>query len=384
MGCSQSFDRLLDTRHNEFRRLVRTSFGIMSAKVRGRMKKILVTIAAVGIVLMASCAGSDTYIETLPNEEPGTDPYVTVVEDFDLMAPSGYRVYGMIRRPDPAVYPNRSFAAVVMIPGGIGPGRLDAEGSEAKILAESGMVVVCFNAEGRVSNHPGDIASQGTEDFNGFRHQDGLAEILQYVMGLDYVIPDNVGISTKSYGITMAAGCAGRYPEIPIKYIVDGEGPSNSFVTAHEPWALYTPPSHPCHDRYEQVHELFGHYSIYRDDSPGNQAFWAEREADKFIGEFRGRYLRLQAEWDHAQPPSELGEIPVFHQPPMWWQCKHAMDMVNAAVAGGVPWVCVNLPEQGNPINATYDADDQPVYLPGRLADKPWAVLAVLEMARMD
>jgi hypothetical protein len=169
----------------------------------------------------------------------------------------------------------------------------------------------------------------------------------------------------------MAAGCAGRHPEIPIKYIVDGEGPSNSFVTAHEPWVLYTPPSHPSHNRYEQVHQLFGHYSIYRDPSPENEAFWTEREADKFIGEFRGRYLRLQAEWDHAQPPSSPAEIPMFDQTPLWWQCKHATDMVNAAVAGGVPWVRVNLADQGNLINATYDVDNQPVYLPGQLADKP-------------
>jgi hypothetical protein len=199
------------------------------------MKKILITVAAIAVVLTASCARSDTYIQTLPNEEPDTDPYAIVIEDFDLMMPSGNRVYGMVRRPDPAVYPNLSFAAVVMVPGGIGAGRLAAQGTEAKILAESGMVVVCFNAEGRVSNHPGDIASEGTEDFNGFRHQDDLAEILQYVIGLDYVIPDNIGVSSASYGITMAAGCAGRHPEIPVKYIVDGEGPSNSFVTAHEP-----------------------------------------------------------------------------------------------------------------------------------------------------
>ena len=348
------------------------------------MKNILITIATIGVFLVISCGGNGSYIETLPNEEPGTNPYATVVEDFDLVMPSGNRVYGMIRRPDPTLYPNRSFAAIVMIPGGIGPGRLAAQGTEARILAEAGMVVVCFNAEGRGSDHPDDIASEGTEDFNGFRHQDGLAEIVEYVIGLDYIIPDNVGVSTQSYGITMAAGCAERHPEIPIKYIVDGEGPSNSFVTAHEPWALYTSPSHPCHYRYEQVHEMFGHYSLYRDPSLENQAFWAEREADKFIGEFRGGYLRLQAEWDHAQPPSELAEIPMFHQPPMWWQCKHAADMVNAAVAGGVPWVRVNFPEQNNVMNATYDADNQPVYLPGHLADKPWLVLAVLEMARLD
>jgi len=112
-----------------------------------------------------------------------------------------------------------------------------------------------------------------------------------------------------------------------------------------------------------------------------NQSF---AEADKFIGKFRGRYLRLQAEWDHSQPPSKPAEIPMFHQPPMWWQGKHTADMVNAAVAGGVPWVLVNLPEHGNQVNATYDADNQPLHLPGELADKPWGVRPVLEMARMD
>lgn len=40
--------------------------------------------------------------------------------------------------------------------------------------------------------------------------------------------------------------------------------------------------------------------------------------------------------------------------------------------------------EQGNPINATYVEDHKPVFLPGELADKPWAVRAILEMARMQ
>jgi hypothetical protein len=48
-----------------------------------------------------------------------------------------------------------------------------------------------------------------------------------------------------------------------------------------------------------------------------------------------------------------------------------------------VPWVRVNLPEHGNAVNATYTMADPPEYLPSILADKPWAVRAVLEMARM-
>jgi hypothetical protein len=57
--------------------------------------------------------------------------------------------------------------------------------------------------------------------------------------------------------------------------------------------------------------------------------------------------------------------------------------MVNAAVNGGVPWVRVNLPEQGNQVNVKYDVDHRPAYLPGMLKDKPYGVRGVLEMARM-
>jgi hypothetical protein len=60
------------------------------------------------------------------------------------------------------------------------------------------------------------------------------------------------------------------------------------------------------------------------------------------------------------------------------------MDMVNEAVTGGVPWVCVNLSQHGNPVNATYGYEDPPVYLEGKLSDRLWGVLAVLEMARMQ
>jgi hypothetical protein len=179
----------------------------------------------------------------------------------------------------------------------------------------------------------------------------------------------------------MGAGCAGRHPEIPIKYIVDGEGPPNSFVTCHEPFAL---DGDPTNDKHELAYGIMGHYSTHRDPSSDNLAFWAEREAIEFIGSFRGRYLRLQATWDHAQPPSRESEVEAFDQPPLWWHNKHTTDIVNAAVAGGVPWVRVNLPEQGNPVNATYDMTQPPIYLPGKLSDKPWGVRAVLEMAQME
>jgi hypothetical protein len=304
-----------------------------------------------------------------------------MIEPFEVKAPSGNKIYGMIRRPDPAHHAGFCFPAVIMVSGGINPGRLLAKGKDAQGLSEAGMVVLTFNAEGRRDDVPEDIASQGSEDYNGYRHQDGLCEIVKYVMRLPYVIPDNVGIVTQSYGITMGAGCAGRHPEIPIKYLVDGEGPPNSFVTCHEPSTLDKDPSN---DKPQVIFGILGHYSTYRDSSPQNLAFWKEREADRFIGGFRGRYLRLQAQWDHAQLPSSESQIQIFHQPPLWWHNKHATDIVNTAIAGGVPWVRVNLAEQGNPVNATYDVNRRPIYLPGKLADKPWSVRAVIEMARMQ
>ncbi len=59
---------------------------------------------------------------------------------------------------------------------------------------------------------------------------------------------------------------------------------------------------------------LFGHYSAYRDPSPENQAFWAEREADKFIGAFRGTYLDCRQVGPRATSRWAT-EIPLFDQP---------------------------------------------------------------------
>ena len=325
-------------------------------------------------------------IQTLPEEKPVKDGYETIVETFDIFAPSGNTIYGMIRRPDPVRNPGLCFPAVVLVPGGINPGRMLAMGRDAQLLAESGMVVVTFNAEGRADDSPDDIRSEGDEDFNGYRHQDGLCIIVKHVISLPYVISNNVGLSTQSFGITMGAGCAGRNPEIPIKYIVDGEGPPYSFVTCHGPRFLGGDMP-----KYDTVKEIFKREATWQDTSQENLDWWYEREAINFIGSFQGAYLRLQATWDHAQPPESEADISTYHHPngwpgggPAWWHNKHTSDIVNAAVEGGVPWVRVNFPEQGNAVNATYDADHMPIFLPGELADQPWAVRAIIEMARMD
>lgn len=321
----------------------------------------------------------------VPEQGHPSDPYETVSEDFEYTVEAGYVLQGIIRRPDPAQYPDLCFPAVILVPGGVNPGRTEANGPEGVALAEAGMVVVTYNSAGRVSERPGDVLSGGDPDFNGFQDQDDLCEIVQHTMDLDYVIAENVGLKTQSYGIAMGAGCAGRYADtIAIKYLVDGEGPPNSFVACHEPYALV--PAHEDSDKYELVYGILdNHYSTARDTSQSNLDWWAEREAIEFIGEFRGRYLRLQAQWDHAQPPKNEDEMDMFDLPGQdWWHNKHTTDVVNAAIEGGVPWVRVNLPQQNNDVNATYDYDNRPTFLPGELADQLWAVRAIIEMARME
>jgi hypothetical protein len=257
---------------------------------------------------------------------------------------------------------------------------------EAIALSEAGMVVVGFNSEGRMDERSDqDLRSQGEENYNGFENQDTLADVASFIIRQPYVNPANVGFRSQSYGISMAAGCVARHSDLAIKYIVDGEGPPSSFVTVQEPWNLFSPENHPHHNKYQVVFEIMGHYSTTRDPSPENQEFWREREAIRYIGQFQGLYLRLQGEWDHSQPPSRAQEIPLFHQPPTWWQGKGTTDMINAAVEGGVPWVRVNLPDQGNPVNETYSSDHLPVFIPGELNKDPLlAVQAVLEMALFD
>jgi len=350
---------------------------------------VLPFLLVIGAVFVSAC-GAGAQAErapTLPNAEPRVDPvYETVLEEFSIVNEAGNRIYGMLRRPDPAQYPDLAFAAVVYVPGGIQPGRTYVLSPEAIVLAEAGMVVVGFNAEGRVDERSeDDLLSEGEQNYNGYRDQDTLAEIVAYTMALPYVIPDNVGIRSQSYGITMAAGCVFRHPDLPVKYIVDGEGPSESFVTVHEPYALYTDVSHPHHDKYEEVYGILGHYSTYRDASEANRAFWEEREAVQFIGSFNGMYLRLQAEYDHSQPPGEFDDPDDFYDPPTWYQARHTCDMVRAAINGGVPWVRVNLPPQGNTVNAVYGPENLPILLPGAWGSDPMIpVRAVLEMARAE
>ncbi len=216
--------------------------------------------------------------------------------------------------------------AIVLVPGGNGDSSAFARpspgGATVEIVNQAGYVAVLFDPDGRGR-------SGGTENYNGFIHQDGLAEVIRFAATLPGVDPANIGLVTYSYGITMGAGALARHPDLPVRFLIDWEGPANRNDTGGCDGAG------------------LGHLGDVA--SCSDEAFWAEREASTFIGQIHVPYQRLQSQTDHVQPDS-----------------AHAILMVNNAVNGGVPWVRLNneLPNQ------TYDPAHPPAMLPDAVLDR--------------
>jgi pimeloyl-ACP methyl ester carboxylesterase len=209
---------------------------------------------------------------------------------------------------------------LVLVPGGIGDSTAFTEGrNDAQELAEQGFTVVVFDPDGRGQ-------SEGEEDKNGHTHQDGLAEIIRSIAEFPSVDADRIGVLSYSYGITMASGTLARYPDLPVQFLIDWEGPANREDTTHG-----------C------IPGAPGAGSIEFMSDCDDEAFWSEREAQTFIAQISQYYQRVQSEQDHSQPDS-----------------SNAIDMINAAVEGGVPWVRLN----DLPANQTYDETSLPPMLP--------------------
>jgi len=268
-----------------------------------------------------------------------------------LTAPNGNQLYTRLVQPLPGLYPGQRFPALVAIPGGTGAGAPLANLIPYRNLAASGFVLVVFNPEGRGNGSAGNLQSEGTEDCNGFAHQDDLKAVVEYAAALPNVDAANIGVETSSLGIAIGAGAVGRYPNLPVAYLVDQEGPHDNRVITF----------------YDAGHEtaVCGHWSTVTDPSPENVAFWAEREAVRYIGAYPGRYLRMQAEVDHAQNPGYF---------------RHGIEMVDAATrpqfggTGAAAWTRMNGSDIGNVVNTVYPLDQPsryPTWVSGRLADHP-------------
>ena len=225
---------------------------------------------------------------------------------------SGSRLF--VRVAYPRGWNGELIPALVLVPGGTGT----TEPRKAEALAAEGFLVIIFDPEGRGR-------SEGTEDYNGFIGQDGLAAVIEAATALPGLDANRYGLVSYSYGVTLATGALARHPGLPIDFYIDWEGPvDRTYSTVgcgknradRIQWQ-------PCDDN----------------------AWWSEREALTFIADAQVPYQRIQSQKDHVQRDN-----------------NHAIDIVNAAVAGGVPWVRLNEYSAGQ----TYDASNasRPAMLP--------------------
>ncbi|MEW5867925.1 MAG: CocE/NonD family hydrolase [Chloroflexota bacterium] len=214
-----------------------------------------------------------------------------------------------VRVLHPANWNGDVMPTLVLVPGGVGT----IEPDRAQALADQGFVVVTFDPDGR--GH-----SKGQEDFGGTQQQDGLMAVIRAITGLGEVDKGRIGVVSFSYGITIASGALARYPDLPVKFLIDWEGPA---------------------DRYDTTMDC-GPMPRVQWPSCSDDAAWSQREAITFISQIRIPYQRLQSEKDHMQPDN-----------------LHAVNIINAAVQGGVPWVRLN----DYPPNQTYDAANPPAML---------------------
>ncbi len=254
-------------------------------------------------------------------------PAAGTVETVWVYNPAtGVNLYCHVHRPagfDPAL----KYPAVVLAPGGSGTGTSFDNGNTAQLYADLGFVVMHFDPDGRGQSTNG--GSYTTEDYCGYLQQEGMHQVLLYLAALPETDNSNLGIITSSYGITLGAGVAGRFPNSPpLRHLMDWEGPADRTDTAQ-------PNGHVPHD-------------------PNDEAWWYEREPTNFIADFAGRYLRVQSVVDHVQSDNE-----------------HAIKLLNKAthtVYGGFGdclWTRCNSATgyTNNVPNTVYSMTDQPEYL---------------------
>ncbi|MBM4390541.1 MAG: hypothetical protein FJ090_05425 [Deltaproteobacteria bacterium] len=222
-------------------------------------------------------------------------------------------------------------AYFVVTPGGAGPWPvvvvvpgLNADARQSLVpgltgaFTRQGMALVAFDP-------PGLGQSGGANDNGGKLAQAAL------LATLDAVSKDGrfsaVGVVSRSFGVTAATGALARNPH-PAKFLVDWEGPPDRERSIG------------CRDKNSQPPERLRHLGF---GACNDEAYWADREAIEFVGKLGVPYQRVQTERDHVHPDNQ-----------------HAVDMVQAALAGGVPWVRLD----DEPVNASIKSPSQVRFLP--------------------
>lgn len=277
------------------------------------------------LLFVVSCESDEEQQMELVSEEVQIDTNV----EYSFVDSSTYKVEGAeitqsnywIKNPttgnwlEASVYQptdmSQEYPGVVLVPGGDagmenflhpydGP-RGDKEVDIAEKFASEGFSVLIFSADGRGN-------SEGTKNSNGYKDQDALYEMYNFLVDYNNVDTEKMGVVSYSFGIVMATGMLGRY-QLDLLYYIEWEGPFNKYGTDE------------------------GEY-------PASQG--VERELSQFFPYFEvDHFLMVQTEKDHVQDTNQ-----------------HTVDINNMAIKY-LDWVRVNGPE--NEVNAEYTVDTIPV-----------------------
>jgi hypothetical protein len=225
----------------------------------------------------------------------------TTVAEAWVDTPGG-RVYCHLHRPAGA----GPHPGLVFVPGGVSPGTDYDRAREltADDAAAAGFAVLHYDPSGRGR-------TGGVEDRWGSAHQDELANVVRWFSRLPVLDGREVGLLSFSIGVTIATGALARHA-LPVSFLFDWEGPSNRRSITLD-------------DTFEPL----------RGYPTTDEAFWAEREAARFIGDIACGYFRYQAAQDHVQGTRK----------------SHAIELVNLATRGRARWTQCN----DNPADTLFD-----------------------------
>jgi alpha/beta superfamily hydrolase len=198
---------------------------------------------------------------------PPSSVAVTVETLWVTGPTSGCSLYVHIHRPATSG-PDHRIPAVILVPDEARAGTTFDESQLTDHIASDGFAVLHFDAEGRGR-------SNGTEDYNGYVHQDGLQACAAFLAQQPYVDTARLGIYSQGYGVVTATGMLARHSLPRVKFLLDFEGPS---------------------DRYQVCSDSGGHVPV----SPDSESFWMEREAERLIKHVASAYLRIQTATDHT------------------------------------------------------------------------------------
>ena len=170
----------------------------------------------------------------------------------------------------------------------------------AEYLTRHGIASVLYNPPGRGI---GEQASSGRDNQGGYMDQDALATVILYTAQADFIDPDNIGICSRYEGLSAAAGALARYQDLPVRYLIDVEGPFDNLELSGYTWNQVTPRSAEEHVRKSSVY--YKHLPTAMDPSPEAFEYWRTREPKTWAPDIHLQYYqRVQFEFDHAQPPA--------------------------------------------------------------------------------